>query len=59
MRLGDYFEKKPLLLNGSSGLRKTGNMAKSHGVKTNWFDAMTFGLASGIAGIAGCGVKVN
>lgn len=29
------------------------NMAKAMGVKTNWVDAMTFGLGSGIAGIAG------
>lgn len=29
------------------------NMAKAMGVKTNWIDAMTFGLGSGIAGIAG------
>ncbi|GAB3488926.1 urea ABC transporter permease subunit UrtB [Marinomonas epiphytica] len=29
------------------------NMAKSMGVKTHWVDAMTFGLGSGIAGIAG------
>jgi len=29
------------------------NMAKAMGVKTHWVDAMTFGLGSGIAGIAG------
>ncbi|MDH4395249.1 MAG: urea ABC transporter permease subunit UrtB [Limnobacter sp.] len=29
------------------------NMAKSMGVRTDWVDAMTFGLGSGIAGIAG------
>lgn len=29
------------------------NMAKAMGVKTNWVDAMSFGLGSGIAGIAG------
>ncbi len=29
------------------------NMAKAMGVKTEWVDAMTFGLGSGIAGIAG------
>ena len=29
------------------------SMAKAMGVKTNWVDAMTFGLGSGIAGIAG------
>lgn len=29
------------------------NMAKAMGVKTDWIDAMTFGLGSGIAGIAG------
>ena len=28
-------------------------MANSMGIKTNWVDAMTFGLGSGIAGIAG------
>jgi urea transport system permease protein len=28
-------------------------MAKAMGVKTGWVDAMTFGLGSGIAGIAG------
>lgn len=28
-------------------------MASSMGVKTNWVDAMTFGLGSGIAGVAG------
>ena len=29
------------------------NMAKSMGIRTGWVDAMTFGLGSGIAGIAG------
>lgn len=29
------------------------NMAKAMGVKTDWVDAMTFGLGSGVAGIAG------
>lgn len=29
------------------------SMAKAMGVKTDWVDAMTFGLGSGIAGIAG------
>ena len=29
------------------------NMAKAMGVRSNWVDAMTFGLGSGIAGIAG------
>lgn len=29
------------------------NMAKSMGIRTEWVDAMTFGLGSGIAGIAG------
>ncbi|KIN12128.1 urea ABC transporter permease [Vibrio mytili] len=29
------------------------NMARSMGVKSEWVDAMTFGLGSGIAGIAG------
>ena len=29
------------------------NMASAMGVKSNWVDAMTFGLGSGIAGIAG------
>ncbi|MDO9475595.1 MAG: urea ABC transporter permease subunit UrtB [Pseudohongiella sp.] len=29
------------------------NMAKSMGIRTDWVDAMTFGLGSGIAGIAG------
>lgn len=29
------------------------NMARAVGVKANWVDAMTFGLGSGIAGIAG------
>jgi urea transport system permease protein len=29
------------------------NMAKAIGIKTEWVDAMTFGLGSGIAGIAG------
>jgi len=29
------------------------SMAKAMGVKTEWVDAMTFGLGSGIAGIAG------
>jgi urea transport system permease protein len=29
------------------------NMAKAMGVRTEWVDAMTFGLGSGIAGIAG------
>lgn len=29
------------------------NMAKAIGIKTAWVDAMTFGLGSGIAGIAG------
>ena len=29
------------------------SMAKAMGVKTHWVDAMTFGLGSGIAGIAG------
>ena len=29
------------------------NMAKAMGVKTDWIDAMTFALGSGIAGIAG------
>ena len=29
------------------------NMAKAMGVRTDWVDAMTFGLGSGIAGIAG------
>ncbi len=29
------------------------NMAKAMGVRTQWVDAMTFGLGSGIAGVAG------
>jgi urea transport system permease protein len=29
------------------------SMAKSMGVRTQWVDAMTFGLGSGIAGVAG------
>jgi len=29
------------------------NMAKAMGIRTDWVDAMTFGLGSGIAGIAG------
>jgi urea transport system permease protein len=29
------------------------NMARAMGVRSNWVDAMTFGLGSGIAGIAG------
>jgi urea transport system permease protein len=29
------------------------NMAKAMGIKTDWVDAMTFGLGSGIAGMAG------
>jgi urea transport system permease protein len=29
------------------------NMARAVGVRANWVDAMTFGLGSGIAGIAG------
>ncbi len=29
------------------------NMAKAMGIKTEWVDAMTFGLGSGIAGVAG------
>ncbi|WP_415888688.1 urea ABC transporter permease subunit UrtB [Neptuniibacter sp. SY11_33] len=29
------------------------SMAKAMGIRTNWVDAMTFGLGSGIAGIAG------
>jgi len=29
------------------------NMAKSMGIRTEWVDALTFGLGSGIAGIAG------
>ncbi len=29
------------------------NMAKAMGIRTEWVDAMTFGLGSGIAGIAG------
>ena len=28
-------------------------MARAMGIKTNWIDSMTFGLGSGIAGIAG------
>ncbi len=28
-------------------------MAKSMGVRTEWVDALTFGLGSGIAGVAG------
>ena len=28
-------------------------MARSMGIKTNWVDSLTFGLGSGIAGIAG------
>jgi urea transport system permease protein len=28
-------------------------MAKAMGVKTEWVDALTFGLGSGIAGVAG------
>jgi urea transport system permease protein len=28
-------------------------MAKAMGIKTEWVDAMTFGLGSGIAGVAG------
>ena len=29
------------------------NMAKAMGIKSNWIDALTFGLGSGIAGMAG------
>ena len=29
------------------------DMAKAMGIRTDWVDAMTFGLGSGIAGIAG------
>ena len=29
------------------------NMARAMGVRTEWVDAMTFGLGSGIAGVAG------
>jgi urea transport system permease protein len=29
------------------------NMARSMGIRTEWVDAMTFGLGSGIAGVAG------
>ena len=29
------------------------NMAKAMGIRTDWVDAMTFGLGSGIAGVAG------
>ena len=29
------------------------SMARSMGIKTNWIDSLTFGLGSGIAGIAG------
>jgi len=29
------------------------NMARAMGVRTQWVDAMTFGLGSGIAGVAG------
>ena len=33
------------------------NMAKAMGIPTAWVDAMTFGLGSGIAGVAGCRIK--
>jgi urea transport system permease protein len=29
------------------------NMAKAMGIRTEWVDALTFGLGSGIAGVAG------
>tara|TARA_R110002033_G_scaffold171085_2_gene215809 strand:+ start:1740 stop:3362 length:1623 start_codon:yes stop_codon:yes gene_type:complete len=45
-------KKTPLGLNVRA-VSQNRNMAKAMGVKTNWVDAMTFGLGSGIAGIAG------
>jgi urea transport system permease protein len=47
-----------LLKNTTLGLKvravsQNRSMAKSMGVRTEWVDAMTFGLGSGIAGVAG------
>jgi len=53
-----FFALLTLLRKTSLGLNvravsQNRNMAKAMGVKTGWVDAMTFGLGSGIAGIAG------
>ena len=35
------------------GRRRTAAMARAMGIRSEWVDAMTFGLGSGIAGVAG------
>ena len=53
-----FFALMLLLKRSSLGLNvravsQNRNMARSMGIRTGWVDAMTFGLGSGIAGIAG------
>lgn len=53
-----FFALMAILKKTSLGLKvravsQNRNMARAVGVKANWVDAMTFGLGSGIAGVAG------